>query len=102
MTLSGIKKLAHGKVPTIFNQHKAQRSPIQREKRSNKRRKWNASEDIKEVLPTKISRVSTEIALKDHGYVLKENKVHRKEVFKEKDYELEIALSSRFVCPIIN
>ena len=76
-------------VPTIFNQHTVRRSPIQCEKRLNERRKRNASEDIKEVLPTKIFRVFTKIALKDHGYVLKENKVHREEVFKEKDYELE-------------
>ena len=29
--------------------------------------------------------VSTDISLKEHNYVLKENKVH-KEAFKEKDY----------------
>ena len=81
-TLSGIKKLA----PTITNQHIVRRSPSQREKRSSERRKRDASEDIKEVLPAKSFRVSTDIALKDHDYTLKENKVHREEAFKEKDY----------------
>ena len=97
-TLSGTNFL----VPTIFNQHTVRRSPIQREKRSNERRKRNGSEDTKEVLPAQIFRVSTELPLKDHGHVLKDNKVCREEAFKEKDYELEIAEFSRFICPIIN
>ena len=96
-TLSGTNSL----VPTIFNQHTVRRSPIQREKRSNERRKRNGS-DTKEVLPAQIFRVSTELPLKDHGHVLKDNKVCREEAFKEKDYELEIAESSRFICRIIN
>ena len=85
-TLSGIKKLAHGAVPTIINQHIVRRTPSQREKRSSERKKRDASEDIKEVLPAKNLLVSTVIALKDHDYTLKENKVHREEAFKEKDY----------------
>ena len=89
-------------VPTIFNKHTVRRSPIQRGKRSNERRKRNGSEDTKEVLPAQIFRVSTELPLKDHGHVLKDNKVCREEAFKEKDYELEIAESSRFICSIIN
>ena len=97
-TLSGTNSL----VPTIFNQHTVCRSPIQREKRSNERRKRNGSEGTKEVLPAQIFRVSTELPLKDHGHVFKDNKVCREEAFKEKDYELEIAESSRFICPIIN
>ena len=48
-TLSGIKRLAHGTVPTILNQHTICRSPNQREKRSNERRKRDASGDIIEV-----------------------------------------------------
>ena len=97
ITLSGTNFL----VPTIFNQHTVRRSPIRREKRSNERRKRNGNEDSKEVLPAQIFRVSTELPLTDHGHVLKENKVCREEAFKEKDYELEIAESSRFICPII-
>ena len=49
-TLSGTKTLAHGTVPTIFNQLTVRRSPSQREKRSNERRKRNANEDSKGVL----------------------------------------------------
>ena len=70
--LSGIKRLAHGTVPTIFIQHTVHRGPSQREKRSNERRKRDGSEDIIEVLPAKIFRVSTDIALKDHDYILRE------------------------------
>ena len=101
-TLFGIKRLAHGTVPAIFNQHTVRRSPSQREKRSNERRKRNANEDSKGVFYAQIIRVSTEVALNDHGHVLYKNKVHREEAFKGKDYELEIAESSRFICRIIN
>ena len=96
------KRLAHGTVPTIFNQLIVRRSPSQREKRSNERRKRNANEDSKGVLHAQIIRVSTEVALNDHGHVLYKNKVHREEAFKGKDYELEIAVSSRFICPSIS
>ena len=101
-TLSGTKRLAHGTVPTIFNQLTVCRSPNQREKRSNERRKRNANEDSKGVLHAQIIRVSTEVALNDHGHVLYKNKVHREEAFKGKDYELELAVSSRFICPSIS
>ena len=101
-TLSETKRLTHGTVPTIVNQLTVRRSPSQREKRSNERRKRNANEDSKGVLHAQIIPVSTEVALNDHGHVLYKNKVHREEAFKGKDYELEIAVSSRFICPSIS
>ena len=50
-TLSWIKRLPHGMVPTIFNKYTVCRSPHQHEKGSNKQIKWDAGkENIKEVL----------------------------------------------------
>ena len=43
------------------------------------------NETLAKTLKKYFPRVSTVIALKDHDYTLKENKVHREEVFKEKD-----------------
>ena len=40
----------------------------------------------KKYFPLKLFRVSSVIALKDQEYALKENKVHREEAFKEKEY----------------
>lgn len=40
----------------------------------------------KKYFPLKLFRVSSGIALKDQEYALKENKVHREEAFKEKEY----------------
>ena len=79
-TLSGTNSL----VPTIFNQHTVRRSPIQREKRSNERRKRNGSEDTKEVLPAQIFRVSTELPLKDTATSLRITKFVEKKLSKER------------------
>ena len=40
----------------------------------------------KKYFPLKLFRVSSDIALKDQEYALKEYKVYREEAFKEKEY----------------
>ena len=75
-TLCGITKPAKGTVPTIFNPKTVPRSPSQREKRMNERKKRKASEDNNIMFPAKISRVSADVGLRDHDYVPKDNKVN--------------------------
>ena len=75
-TLCGITKPTKGTVPTIFNPKTVPRSPSQREKRMNERKKRKASEDNNIMFPAKISRVSPDVGLRDHDYVPKDNKVN--------------------------
>ena len=75
-TLCGITKPAKGTVPTMFNPKTVPRSPSQREKRTNERKKRKASEDNNIMFPAKTSRVSPDVGLRDHDYVPKDNKVH--------------------------
>ena len=77
-TLSGIKKVAKGVRPTIFNPQEVPSSTSEREKRMISRRgkrKLRDESDLK--FPAKSPRVSSDVALKDHDYtyLCKENKL---------------------------
>ena len=66
-TLCGIKKVVNGAIPTIFNPQEVPSGTSEREKRLISRRgKINLRDESDAKFPAKSSRVSSDVALKDH------------------------------------
>lgn len=76
--MGGIKKVVKGALPTIFNLQEGPSGTSEREKRIISRRgKINLEDESDLKFPAKSLLVSSDVALKDHGYIFpfQENKV---------------------------